>query len=116
MVRTLDQLGWRIRIDPAFLRDDLALSVIIAHEFAHGVLGRDGVSLSDAGDDEVLTDVAAALCGFGGLMLSLQRRVIRGNKGAALTWTIGGPGYLWPPALEHVLWRHRRLVPNTAAT
>jgi hypothetical protein len=77
--------GWDIRIDPNYLDDDLGLTVIVAHEFAHGVLMRDRITLPGLGDDEVLTDVAAALCGFGGLMLSLQRRIVRGFRNRALT-------------------------------
>ena len=105
--------GWEILIDPAYLQDDLALSVLIAHEFAHGVLGRDGVTLPGVSDNEVLTDVAAALIGFGRLMLKLQRRVIRGFRGRELTVSVGGPGYLWPPALEHIIRRHSRLLAET---
>jgi hypothetical protein len=111
-----DLPGWELRIDPRYLHDDLALSVIVAHEFAHGVLGRDGVALPGVADNEVLTDIAAALSGFGRLMLNLQRRVVRGSRGKSLTWSVGGPGYLWPPALEHIIWRHKQLLSNVAAT
>jgi hypothetical protein len=102
--------AWRICIDPAYVDDDMLLSAILAHEFAHGVLHRDGVTLSNPGSDEVLTDVAAALVGFGGLMLDSQRRVKRGFRGAQLTWVVGSGGYLSALELEHILRRHQTLL------
>jgi hypothetical protein len=99
--------AWSICIDPVYIDDDLFLTALVAHEFAHGVLHRDGVTMSTPGSDEILTDVATALVGFGGLMLDLQRRVQRGfGGGRQLTWSIGG-GYLSTLALEHVLERHQ---------
>ncbi len=111
-----DEPAWRICIDPAHFHDDLAVAAIVAHEFAHGVLTRDAVALASDGENEVLTDVAAALSGFGQLMLQMQNRVERqyvANGG--LSYTVGGPGYLWPQELAHVLWRHGRLSTNGAA-
>jgi hypothetical protein len=115
-VEPSDEPAWRICIDPAYFNDDLAVATIVAHEFAHGVLARDNITLNDAGEDEVLTDVAAALAGFGQLMLRVQNRVERRYvaKGG-LSYTIGGPGYLWPQELVHVLWRHGKLNTNAAA-
>ena len=102
--------AWTIAVNPRYLQDDIALSVIVAHEFAHGVLHRDLVSMGDSATDEVLTDVAAALSGFGGLMLRLQERVRRHSVGVfRQRIEVGGPGYLWPPELRYVLARHARL-------
>jgi hypothetical protein len=108
--------AWTICVDPAFLHDDLALIAIVAHEVAHGVLERDQVTLGEPGRDEVLTDVAAALVGFGQIMLQLQRRVERRfEPRGGLSYTIGGPGYLGPLELAHILARHKEVQAQTAA-
>jgi hypothetical protein len=72
---------------------------------------RDGVTAGDHGEDEVLTDVAAALVGYGVLMRQLRSRERRlFGPGAALSWSISGPGYLLPEELDYVLSRHEQLM------
>lgn len=102
--------SWHIAVAASELGDDLGMAVIVAHEFAHGMLSRDGCRATSVGEDEIRTEVAAALSGFGELMLQNQRRVVRGMRRNTLTWRVGGAGYLRPPALAYVLERHRALL------
>lgn len=101
-----------IGLSPSVLSDDEALPIVIAHEIAHLVLHRDGVTIGNESDDEILTDVATALVGFGELMRRLRSRTRRQYlNGKRLGWLVSGPGYLHAEELEYLLDLHaRRLV------
>ena len=116
LVHPSQTLAWRIYVDPRYLKDHSQLVHMIAHEFAHGVLARDGVAVEDLEEDERLTEVATALVGFGQIMLDNQMRVLRGFDGRHFTWHVGAGGYLWAPELRHVLSRHLAIMRSSAAT
>lgn len=63
-----------IVIDPRFQWDIEVLGHVLAHEVAHLLLHRMGVSLEAESDDERLTDAVAVLAGFGPLMLAGKGR------------------------------------------
>jgi hypothetical protein len=107
--------SYEIQIAAAYLSDAEALPVILAHEISHLVLQRDGVTTGHLGEDEVLTDVAAALVGYGILMRRVRSRERRHfGPGAALSWSISEPGYLHPEELDYVLSRHEQLMREAA--
>lgn len=92
------------------LTDADALAIVVAHEVAHLVLWRDGVTTGDRDADEILADVATALVGYGSLMRRLRSRTVRRSiPGRLLGWSISGPGYLHPEELDHVLARSAQI-------
>jgi hypothetical protein len=100
-----------IQVAPGMLSDSEALPVVVAHEVSHLVLERDGVDAGSSGHNEVLTDVATALIGYGVLMRQLRSRERRSfGPGIHLSWSISGPGYLLPEELDYVLARQVQLL------
>lgn len=111
-------LNWsethEIGVAGGILGDADALVVVVAHEVSHLVLGRDRVTTGNRSDDEILTDVATALVGYGALMRRLKARTIRrAAPGRQLSWSISGPGYLHPEELDYVLARRARELPSS---
>jgi hypothetical protein len=103
---TDDSGTWRIRIDEAFRENDLAVTVIAAHELAHFVLFREGLD----GHDEQLVDVALVLLGYGPLMRRLRTTSQRcRTPDGKVAWTVCGPTYLHPAAIEYVEKRRHTL-------
>ena len=100
-----------IQLASSTLSDADALPVVIAHEVSHLVLERDRVTTGRRAEDEVLTDVATALVGYGILMRRLRCRERRFfGPGMQLGWSISGPGYLFPEELDYVLLRQAQLM------
>ena len=100
-----------IQVASDVLSDSDALPVIVAHEISHLVLERDAVDAGSLGQNEVLTDVATALIGYGVLMQRLRSRERRWvGPGMRLSWSISGPGYLLPEELDYVLMRRSELL------
>jgi hypothetical protein len=100
-----------IQVASDILSDREALPVVVAHEVSHLVLERDGVDAGSIGENEVLTDVATALIGYGVLMRRLRSRERRYfGPGIQLSWSISGPGYLLPEELDYVLARQGQLM------
>jgi hypothetical protein len=100
-----------IQVAPDVLSDREALPVVMAHEMSHLVLDRDGVNIGGFGENEVLTDVATALVGYGLVMRRLRSRERRwAGPGMRLNWSISGPGYLLPEELDYVLSRQSELL------
>jgi hypothetical protein len=100
-----------IQLASDILSDTEALPVVMAHEVSHLVLERDAVDAGSLGQNEVLTDVATALIGYGGLMRRLRSRERRWvGPGMRLRWSISGPGYLLPEELDYVLTRRNHLL------
>jgi hypothetical protein len=100
-----------IQVASWVLSDSEALPVVVAHEVSHLVLERDGVDAGSPGQNEVLTDVATALIGYGILMRRLRSRERRFfGPGIRLGWSISGPGYLLPEELNYILARQSQLL------
>lgn len=93
----------------SLLSDREALPVVIAHEISHLVLRRDRVTTGDQSDDEILTDVATALIGYGHLMYRLRSRTRRfAVRKGGLGWQVSGPGYLHAEELAFLQELHHR--------
>jgi hypothetical protein len=102
---------YEIQLASSTLSDAEALPVVVAHEVSHLVLERDRVTTGRRAEDEVLTDVATALIGYGFLMRRLRSRERRFfGPGIQLSWSISGPGYLFPEELDYVLHRQEQLM------
>ena len=101
-----DHGTWRIRIDPAFRNNDAAVMILAAHELTHFILRREGLDYTD----ELLVDTAVVLLGYGPLMARFRttRQPIRAPNGRR-QWTVVGPGYLHPQAIDHLIARRALL-------
>ena len=99
-----------IQLASSTLSDADALPVVIAHEVSHLVLERDRVTTGRRAEDEVLTDVATALVGYGILMRRLRCRERRFfGPGMQLGWSFLDRATC-PGGLDYVLLRQAQLM------
>jgi hypothetical protein len=71
---TTQGASYYIEIDQKYRGDPTAVLAILAHEFAHVFLTRRGVRVPNDQQNEELTDVVAALAGFGSILKAACKR------------------------------------------
>jgi hypothetical protein len=100
---------WYIDAAEVYRWDDMGLTAIMAHEFAHIVLGSKGIRLGPTQRNEELTDTVAALVGYGQILYAVAERTeeqYRVTHTRRITKTMG---YLKRPALSSLIATQRRL-------
>lgn len=85
---------WYVDIDEAYLWDDAGLTAIVAHEFAHVVLGEKRIRLEPTQRNEELTDTLAALAGFGHILREVCERIEEDSTGVYTRRITKSLGYL----------------------
>ncbi|HSC33283.1 MAG TPA: hypothetical protein VLD17_16275 [Gemmatimonadaceae bacterium] len=102
---------YQIEVADRYRADPEAAAVIVGHELAHIALWRRGIARQSRLSDERLTDVAAAMAGFGDLMVAVSRRERWTESGERVSLRVGTTGYLHRDAIQH-LW-DRYLAPRS---
>jgi len=90
---------WFMDLQQVFAYDNEQLASIVAHEMAHVVLQRRGITLHSVLRNEELTDFIAAAAGFGSIMLAANYRITHKVRGEYLESKGIRLGYLRPSAL-----------------
>jgi len=95
---------FRIRVDNTARGDDDVLTANVAHELAHVALKQHGIWLDNKSDNELLTEAAAILAGFGPLMRSTaffeRRHFLLGGPQEV---TSGTRGYLHEESIDRLM-------------
>lgn len=87
----VDQYGYvSIHVASEYMGRDSQILTILAHEACHHILDLSGVRGSSTRENEVLTDLAAFVCGFGQLILDGHRSVVKSGS----AWSAAHIGYL----------------------
>jgi hypothetical protein len=97
---------WTVEVADRYRSDPEVALVIVGHELAHVALLSRGVRLTPAKRNERLTDVAAALAGFGTLMLRVAQREQLGQRHNAVELKVGAVGYLHRDAIAYLHTRY----------
>ena len=104
---------WRVRLRDGLQHDPERLAVVAAHEVAHIVLLARKVRVQPESENELLTDAAAVLAGFGPLMertaFALKTNSMRGRK---RRWYFTQSGYLHRSAVRYLQARRDSLAPD----
>ena len=95
--------NWRVRLRDGLQHEPERLAVVAAHEIAHvALLGR-GIRLEPEAENELFTDAAAVLAGFGLLMertvFTLKTNPLRGGE---RKWYFVHTGYLHRGAVNYL--------------
>ncbi len=97
-----------IEVDPRFKLESKNLAAILGHELAHVFLHRNRLELEDPLSNEILTDITAALYGFGAVMadsFTVTETHQQVPQGTMVTRQERNLGYLTPDELGYVLAR-----------
>ena len=94
---------WKIKVLDRYRNDPEQILSIVAHELAHVALLSRGVRLPDTRENEELTDAAAALAGFGPLMIRLRSKEHLSQHGRVFVLSRRTPGYLESGAIAYLL-------------
>ena len=97
---------WTVEVADRYRSDPEVAFVTVGHELAHVALLSRGVRVSPPQRNERLTDVAAALAGFGGLMLRVAQRERWTENQDTLSLKVGAVGYLHRDAIQYLCGRH----------
>lgn len=103
-------IRWLVRVRPDLADSDEALVAVIAHEVSHIALKSRGVWLPDSARNELLTETAAVLAGFGPLMRAAAytehwRTTIGGREMMSITQQ----GYVHQRTIELLMDRRREM-------
>lgn len=109
---------WRIRVAVEAAADDAVLLAFVGHEMAHVALRSRGVWLEDWAQNELLTEVAAVLAGFGALMRhSAYREYWSGRVTGGVDVATSQGGYLHQFTIDYLMRRRMELsASSTGAT
>jgi hypothetical protein len=94
--------GFFVDILERYKEQDLALTVIAAHEIAHYAMAQRGVELPDPYENELLTDTLVVLAGYGPLMLQVYHSEYSVQTADVASTTTIGMGYLHPVAVAYL--------------
>ena len=101
---------WYIELNNRLRFDDAALVATIAHEMAHVVLLRSKIRITPMLTNEELTDVTAAMFGFGNYLRRVARRQRRLTVGTTTLIRTETLGYLSPSEFDYVMTIKNSLV------
>ena len=100
---------WRIHVVPSLAASEPALVAVLGHEVAHIALKSRGVSLDDRAKNELLTETAAVLAGFGPLMHEAAYAERWEARLGGDDVTVVSQGYLHQRTIELLMDRRREL-------
>ena len=75
----------------------------LAHEIAHIYLNRLGIEYKETIQNEILTDTATIILGFGHCYLSAQRKEVTEFSNSGTSYTTKSLGYLSPEEMGYIL-------------
>ena len=108
--RGKDVVRWLMRVRPNMAESDEGLVAVVAHEVSHVALKSRGVRLADSTRNELLTETAAVLAGFGPLMRdAAYEEHWRTKVGGRAMMSIRQQGYLHQRTIEYLMGRRREL-------
>lgn len=100
---------WRIHVVPHLAKFERALVAMLGHEVAHIALKSRGVWLDDRAKNELLTETAAVLAGFGPLMREAAYAERWEARVAGDDVTVTSQGYLHQRTIDLLMDRRREL-------
>ncbi len=95
--------GFLIDIQQQFSEQPREIIAILAHEVAHIFLGEHGIAPDNRFDNEVLTDLAAVLWGFGETMISTYKSEFNVSESGRWGRAVTDLGYLTPDECAYAL-------------